>query len=97
MPANLENSEVVWDGKISVFILIPKKRNAKECSNYHKIALISHASKVILEILQAKLKQYMNQEFPDVQDEYRKCRGIRNQIATIWGIIEKEREFQRNI
>ena len=97
MPANLKNSAVVWDGKISVFILIPKKRNAKECSNYHKIALISHASKVMLEMLQARLKQYMNQELPDVQDGCRICRGTRNQIANIWGIIEKAREFQRNI
>ena len=71
------------DWKMSVFIPIPKKGNAKECSNYHTIALISHASKVMLEILQASLQQYMNCELPDVQAGFRKCRGTRDQIANI--------------
>ena len=81
------------DWKRSVFIPIPKKGNAKECSNYCTIALISHASKVMLKILQARLQQYMNLELPDVQAGFRKDRGIRNQIANIWWIIEKAREF----
>ena len=68
---------------------MPKKGNTKECSNYHTIALISHASKVMLKILQAKLQQYMNCELPDVQAEFRKGRGIRDQIANIHWIIEK--------
>ena len=80
MPANLENSEWPQDWKRSVFILIPKKGNAKECSNYHTIALISHASKVMFKILQARLHQYMNRELPDVQAEFRKGRGTRDQI-----------------
>ena len=80
----------------SVFIPIPKKGNAKECSNYHTIALISHASKVMLKILQARLQQYMNQELPDVQGGFRKGRGTRDQIANICRIIEKAREFQKN-
>ena len=71
------------DWKRSVFILIPKKDNAKECSNYHTIALISHASKVMLKILQARLQQYMNHEIPDVQAGFRKGRGTRDQIANI--------------
>ena len=78
------------DGKSSVFIPIPKKGNAKECSNYHTIALISHASKVMLKILQARLQQYMNRELPDVQVGFRKGRGTRNQIASIRWIIEKQ-------
>ena len=82
------------DWKSSVFIAIPKKGNAKECSNYHTIALISHASKVMLKILQARLQQYMNHELPDVQFSFRKGRGTRNQIANIHWIIEKAREFQ---
>ena len=81
----------------SVFIPIPKKGNVKECSNYCKIALISHASKVMLKILQARLQQYMNQELPDVQSGLRKGRGTRDQIANICWIIEKAREFQKNI
>ena len=81
----------------SVFISIPKKGNAKECSNYHSIALISHASKVMLKILQVRLQQYMNQELPDVKTEFRKGRGTRDQIANICWIIEKAREFQRNM
>ena len=82
------------DWKRSVFIPIPKKGNVKECSNYHIIALISHASKVMLKILQARLQQYMNHELPDVQDGFRKGRGTRDQIANICWIIKKAREFQ---
>ena len=82
------------DWKRSVFIPIPKKGNAKECSNYHTIALISHASKVMLKILQAKLQQYMNCELPDVQAGFRKGRGTGDQIANICWIMEKAREFQ---
>ena len=85
------------DWKRSVFIPIPKKGNAKECSNYHTIALISHTSKVTLEILQPRLQQYVNCELPDVQAGFRKGRGTRDQIANIHGIIEKAREFQKNI
>ena len=76
---------------------IPKKGNAKECSNYYTIALISHASKVMLKILQARLQQCMNPELPDVQVGFRKGRGTRYQIADIHWIIEKAREFQKNI
>ena len=83
--------------KRSVFIPTPKKSNAKECSNYRTIALISHASKVMLKILQARLQQYMNCELPDVQAGFRKGRGARDQIANIRWIIEKAREFQKNI
>ena len=75
----------------------PKKGNAKECSNYHTIALISHASKVMVKILQARLQLYINHEFPDVQAGFRKGRGIRDQIVNICWIIEKAREFQKNI
>ena len=85
----------IW--KRSVFIPIPKKGNAKECSNYHTIALILHASKVMLKILQARLQQYMNCELPDVQAGFRKGRGTRDQIANLHWIIEKGREFQKNI
>ena len=85
------------DWKRSVFIPIPKKGNAKECSDYCTITLISHASKVMLKILQAMLQQYMNQELPDVQAGFRKGRGTRDQIANIHWIIEKLREFQENI
>ena len=81
--------------KKSVFIPIPKKGNAKECSNYCTIALISHASKVILKILQASLQQYVNCELPDVQAGFRKGRGTREQIANICWIIEKARKFQK--
>ena len=84
------------DWKRSVFIQIPKKDNGKECSNYHTIALVSHASKVILKILQARLQQYMNCELPDVQTGFRKGRGTRDQIANICCINEKAREFQKN-
>ena len=85
------------DWKRSVFIPIPKKDNAKECSNYHTIALISHASKVILKILQARLQQHVNCELPDVQAGFRKGRGSRPQTANIHWIIEIAREFQKNI
>ena len=84
------------DWKRSVFIPIPKKGNAKECSNYHTIALISHASKVMLKILQARLQQYVNRELPDVQAGFRKGRGTRGQTVNIHWIIEKAREFQKN-
>ena len=80
-----------------VFIPIPKKGNPKECSNYCTIAIISHASKVMLKILQARLRQYMNRELPDVQASFRKGRGTRDQIANICWIIEKTRELQKNI
>ena len=82
------------DWKRSVFIPIPKKGNAKEYSNYHTIALISHASKVMLKILQARLQQYVNCEIPDVQAGFRKGRGTRDQIANICWIIEKARKFK---
>src|SRR5574337_419075 len=85
------------DWKRSVFIPIPKKGNAKECSNYRTIALILHASKVMLKILQARLQQHMNCELPDVQAGFRKVRGTRDQIANIRWIIKKAREFQKNI
>ena len=85
------------DWKRLIFIPLPKKGNAKECSNYHTIALISHASKVRLKILQARVQQYMNCEFPDVQAGFRKGRGTRGQIANICWIIEKAREFQKNV
>src|SRR5574337_617102 len=85
------------DWKGSVFIPIPKEGNSKECSNYYTIALISHTSKVMLKILQARLQQYMNCELPDVQASFRKGRGTRDQMANIHWIIEKAREFQKNI
>ena len=85
------------DWKRSVFIPILKKGNVKECSNYCIIALISHASKVMLKILQARLQQYMNRELPDVQTGFRKGRGTRDQIANIRWIMEKARELQKNI
>ena len=97
MPAYLENSAVatgLW--KVS-FIPIPKKGNAKECSNYRTIALISHASKVMLKILQARLQPYVTRELPDVQAGFRKGRGTRDEIANICWNIEKAREFQKNI
>ena len=82
---------------MSVFIAIPKKGNAKKCSNYCKIALISHASKVMLKILQARLQQYVNHKLPDVQAGFKIGGGTRDQIAKIHWIIEKAREFQKNI
>ena len=97
MPEDLENSAVATGlGKV-IFIPIPKKGNAKECSNYHTIALISYASKAMLKILQARLQQYLNNEIPDVQAGFRKGKGTRDQIANIHWIIEKAREFQKNI
>ena len=97
MPANLENSAVATglEKDWKRFIPIPKKGNAKECSNYCTIALISHASKVMLKILQARLQLYVNQELQDVQAGFRKGRGTRDQIANIHWIIEKAREFQK--
>ena len=85
------------DWKRSVFIPIPSKGNAKECSDYHTITLISHASKLMLKILQARLQQYVKAELPDVQVGFRKGRGTRDQIANICWIIEKATEFQKNI
>ena len=95
MPANLENSAVATGLEKSVFIPIPKKGNAKECSNYHTSALISHTSKVMLKILQARLQQYMNRELPDVQTGFRKGRGTRDQIANIRWIMEKARSSRK--
>ena len=83
MPANLENSAWPQDWKRSVFIPVAKKGNDKECSNYHTIVLISHASKIMLKILQARLQQYVNLELPDVQAGFSKGRGTRDQIANI--------------
>ena len=97
MPANLENSAVAIGLEKVSFIPIPKKGNAKEHSNYCTIALISHTSKVMLKILQARLQQYVNHELPDVQTHFRKGRGTRGQIANIHWTIEKAREFQKNI
>ena len=97
MPANLENSAMAAGLEKFSFHSNVKKGNAEECSNYRTIALISHASKVMLKILQAKLQQYVNQELPDVQAGFRKGRGTRDQIANIHWIIKKAREFQRNI
>ena len=97
MSVNLENSAVATGLERSVFIPIPKKGNVKECSNYCTNALISHASKVMLKILQARLQQYVTHELPDVQAGFRKDRGTRDQIASICWIIKKAREFQKNI
>ena len=97
MPANLGNSAVATGLEKSVFISIPKKGNAKESSNYHIIALISHASKVMLKILQARLQQYVNHELPDVQAGFKKGRGTRDQIVNIHWIIKKASEFQKSI
>ena len=97
MPANLENSAVATGLEKASFHPIPKKGNAKKCSEYHNIALISHTSKVMLKILQARLQQYMNRELPDVQASFRKGRETRDQIANIRWTIEKAREFQKNI
>ena len=97
MPANLECLAVATGLEKSVFIPIPKKGNAKECSNYCTIALISYSSKVMLEILQARLQQYVNHELPDVQVGFRKGKGTRDQIANIRWIVKKAREFQKKI
>ena len=95
---HLENSEVAsWNWKKSVFISIPKKHNAKECSNYHKIALVSHASKVMLKILQARLQQYMNQELLDVQIGFQRGWGTRDQIVNTRWIMGQASKFQKNI
>ena len=93
----LKTQQWQQDWKTSVFIPIPKKGNAKECSNYCTIALVSHTSKVMLKILQVRLQQYMNREFPGVQAGFRKGRGTRDQIANTRWIMEKAREFQKNI
>ena len=85
------------DWEKSVFIPIPKKGNAKECSNYCTISPVSHSSKVMIKILQERLQQYMNWELPDVEAGFRKGRGARDQIVNIRWIIEKAREFQKNI
>ena len=95
MPANLENSAVATGLEKVSFHSNPKERHAKECSNYCTIALISHASKIMLKILQARLQQYVNRELPDVQAGFRNGRGTRVQIANIHWIIEKAREFQK--
>ena len=97
MPTNLENSAVAKGLEKVNFIPIPKKSNANECSNYCTIAFISHASKVMLKILPARLHQYVNQFLPDVQDDFRKGRATRDQIANIHWITEKARGFQKNI
>ena len=103
MPANLEHSagdtglEKVSFHSKEIFISITKKDNTKECSNCHTIALTSHASKVMLKILQVRLQQYVNYELPDVQVGFRKGRGTRDQIANLCWIIDKAREFQKNI
>ena len=97
MEANLENSAVATGLEKVSFILIPKKGNAKECSNYCKTAFISHARKVMLKIFQTRLQQYKNHELPDVQAGFRKGRGIRDQVVNICWIMEKAREFQKNI
>ena len=97
MPENLENSAEATGLEKSVFIPIPKKGNDKECSNYHIIALISNASKVMFEILQAWLQQYMNQELPDVQAGFRKGRGTRDQTDNIRWITEKARVPEKHL
>ena len=97
MPANVENSAVATGLEKSIFIPVPKNGNPEECSNYHTIALISHINKGMLKILQASLQLYMNQELLDVQAGFRKGRGTKDQIANIHWIIEKAREFQKNI
>ena len=97
MPANLENSAVATGLEKVSFHSNPKKVNGKECSNYRKVILISQASKVILKILQARLKQYVNHELPDFQAGFRKSKGTRDELANIHWITEKTREFQNNV
>ena len=97
MSANIENSAVATGQERPVFIPIPKKGNSKECSNYHTVALISHASKVMLKIPQARLQQFVNWELPDVQAGFRKGTETRDQITNILWSIEKAIEFQKNI
>ena len=96
MPTNLENSAVATGLEKVSFHSRPKNGNAKQCSNCHTIALISHSSKLILKILQARLQHYVNRELPDVQSGFRKDRGSRHQIANIRWIMEKARELQKN-
>ena len=95
MPANLENSAVATGLEMSVFIPIPKKGNAKECSNNHTIALISHASKVMLKILQARLKQYVNRELPDVQAGFRKAEEPEIKLPTSAGSSKKQESSRK--
>ena len=95
MPANLENSALATGPEKVSFILIPKKGNAQEWSNYHSIALISHASKVMVKILQARFQQYVSHEIPDVQAGFRKGRGTRDQIANIHWIIKKQESSRK--
>ena len=97
MPANLENSAVATGLEKISFHSNAKERQCEECSNYHTIALITYASKVMLKILQARLQQYVNRELPDVQTGFKKGRGTRDQIANIHWIIEKAREFHKII
>ena len=97
MPANLDNSAVATGLEKVSIDSNPKESIAKECSNYHTIALISHASKVMLKNLQARLQQHVNCELPDVQAGFRKGKGTRDQIANIFWIMEKAKEFQKNI
>ena len=95
MPANLENSAVATGLEKVSFHSNPKKGNAKECSNYHTIALISHASKVMVKILQARLQQYVNHELPNVQAGFRKGRGTRDQVANITGSLKKQESSRK--
>ena len=95
MPANMENSAVATGLEKDSFIPIPEKGSVKECSYYHTITFISHTSKVMFKILQARLQQYVNQEIPDVQAGFRKGGGTRDQTANICWIIKKAREFQK--
>ena len=97
MPANWKTQQWPRDWEKSVFIPIPKKGNSKECSNFCTIALISHITKVMLKILQARLLHYVNHELSDVQAGFRKGRGTRDQIANVRWIIKKAREFHKNI
>ena len=97
MSANLENSAVATGLEKVSFNYNPKERQCKECSNYHTIALTSHASKVLLKIFQARLQQYVNCEIPDVQGGFREGKGTRDQIANICWIFKKANEFQKNI
>ena len=97
MPANLETQQWPQNWKRSVFIPVPKKGNAKECSNYHTVVLISHTSKVMLKILLARLQQYVNHELPDVQAGFRKDRGTRDQIATSTGSSKKQESSRKTL
>ena len=97
MAANLENSAVATGLEKVSFHSNPKERQCQRMFNYHSVALISHSSKIMLKILQARLQQYMNCEHPDIQAGFRKGTGTRNQIASILWIIKKAREFQKNI